>query len=100
MNMEKTIYSVIVSHEASIYENHLYTSLEEARAKVEEVLQYWKSRKHCTSRPLSVHPLFECGDRELAEKAWGHQYASQEGWWYEDGEWDYGSVVLMECTLD
>lgn len=99
-----TIYSVIVSHEAQIHNNYLFTDKDKALAKVEEIKEEWVRKNEEREEPLNEMATFgvyhfnpDCG---YFERLFGKQYAKSIGYWYENGEWEYGSVTLVECTLE
>lgn len=88
--MATTIYSVIVSHEAEIHENHLFTDKARAIAKMDEIVQSWRDRG------AEIHRLEMTPSQETA---FGSQYGNKLGYWYESGVWEYGCVDLIECKL-
>lgn len=90
------VYSVIVSHEAEVHENYLYTDRAKAIAKMEEVKNSWKYDK------VSIHKY-----RDDFRADFTPQYATKLGYWYENdgcivdnGLWEYGYVELVECVLE
>ena len=98
------IYSVIVMHEAVVHNNYLFTDKDKALAKVEEIKQEWVCKNEVGNTPLKelapfgvyyFEPRLKC-----YERLFGTQYAGALGYWYENGEYEHGSVTLMECTLD
>ena len=95
--MSKTIYSVIVSHEAEAHENYLFTDKANAIAKMEEVVEKWRNGGKYSEEAFSIHKF----DEDRCKKAnFTPQYATKMGYWYADGEWEYGSVELIECKLE
>lgn len=90
------VYSVIVSHEAEVHENYLYTDRAKAIAKMEEIKNSWKYDK------VTIHKY-----REDNKGNFTPQYATKLGYWYENdgymsvnGLWEYGYVELVECVLE
>lgn len=90
------VYSVIVSHEAEVHENYLYTDRAKAIAKMEEVKNSWKYDK------VTVHKYCEDFKADFTP-----QYATKLGYWYDNdgcmgdnGLWEYGYVELVECVLE
>jgi hypothetical protein len=88
------IYSVIVSHEGEIHSNYLFTDKASAIAKMEDIRRGWLGMKKINANePLLVHEY----SKKMSD--FTAQYSTKLGYWYENGEWEYGSVDLIECTL-
>lgn len=87
------IYSVIVSHEAEAHENYLFTDREKAIAKMEAVVEGWRKGEY--GDKVSIHKY-----RDGSRANFTPQYKTKLGYWYADGEWEYGYVELLECVLE
>ena len=90
------VYSVVVSHQAEVHENYLYTDRAKAIAKMEEVKNSWRDDS------VTIHKY-----REDLKADFTPQYATKLGYWYENdgcmgdnGLWEYGYVELVECVLE
>lgn len=83
------VYSVVVSHEAEVHENYVYTDRDKAIAKMESVVEKWKNSN------FRIHKY-----REDDRADFTPQYHTKMGYWYEDGDWEYGYVELVECVLE
>jgi hypothetical protein len=95
--MSKKIYSVIISHEADVHENYLFLDRAKAVAKMEKVVEGWRNGEKYRGEGFSVHRF----DEDRCRKAnFTPQYATKMGYWYADGEWEYGSVELLECEIE
>lgn len=96
--MAQTIFSVVVSHEAEVQNNYLFTDKEKALAKVEGIKSSWEKIED-----VEIHKYKEVEDRPTC---FGTQYKTKIGYWYEyDGMGynnlaQYGSVDLIECVLE
>lgn len=94
----KTIYSVVVSHQAENHQNFLYTDKAKAVAKMEEIKASWKK-----VNGIIIHPYEH---EQIHIDLFGYQYGTKVGFWYENengGEnhmAEYGSVDVIECTLE
>ena len=95
-NEEQKIYSVIVSHEAEVHENYLYTDRAKAIAKMEEIKKSWRWGD------AIIHKY-----REDSKGDFTPQYATKLGYWYENcgyvcdnGLREYGCVEILECVLE
>lgn len=87
------IYSVIVSHEADVHENYLFTDKAKALAKMEEIRQSWENDNK------DIHfEVFKYNENKLAN--FTPQYATKVGYWYQYGKWEYGSIEVVECVLE
>lgn len=92
--MKQIIYSVIISHQAEVHENYLYTDRAKAIAKMEEVKNSW------VHDDVTIHKY----GGSMAD--FTPQYNTKVGYWYEndgdmsDGLWEYGYVEMLECVLD
>lgn len=88
------VYSVIVSHQAEVHENYLYTDKEKAIAKMEEVKNSW------FYDDITIHKYHEENRGDFTP-----QYETKLGYWYENegdmtnGLWEYGCVEIIECVL-
>ena len=91
--MSKTIYSVIVSHEAEVHENYLFTDKAKAIAKMEEVVERWRNGEKGDNFEIT-----KFSNRSKAN--FTPQYKTKLGYWYQYGEWEYGYVELIECELN
>lgn len=91
--MSKTIYSVIVAHEAEVHENYLFTDKAKAIAKMEEVVERWRNGNKCGDFEITKY----CDNRQAG---FTPQYKTKLGYWYQYGEWEYGCVEVIECELD
>lgn len=94
--MKQIIYSVIISHQAEVHENYLYTDRAKAIAKMEEVKNSWRYDG------VTIHVY-----RENCGANFTPQYNTKLGCWYENdgdvgenGLWEYGYVDVVECVLD
>ena len=96
--MAQTIFSVVVSHEAEVQNNYLFTDKEKALAKVEEIKSSWEKIED-----VEIHKYKEVEDRPTC---FGTQYKTKIGYWYENEGMgynnleEYGSVDLIECVLE
>lgn len=102
-NNEQKIYSVVVSHEAEVHENYLYTDRAKAIAKMESVIQDWIEKDKV--REKSIYDRNEFGvyryEEDIDKRAdFTPQYKTKLGAWYEFGEWEYGYVEILECVLE
>jgi hypothetical protein len=86
------IYSVIVSHEAEVHENYLFTDKAKALAKMEEIRWSWENDKNDVD-----FEVFKYDENKLAN--FTPQFATKVGYWYQYGKWEYGSVEVVECVL-
>ena len=93
------VYSVILTHEAEIFNNWLFTDLEKAKAKVEEVKDKWVENGSNWGENYEFE-LHEIKSNDDNISCFGEQYAHQFGYWYENGECEYGSITIVECDLD
>lgn len=93
------VYSVILTHEAEVHNNWLYTDIENAKAKVESIKNEWVKNGSIFDEcfPFAIHEI-KVDDGQT--KHFGEQYAYQFGYWYENGEYEYGSITIVECDLD
>ena len=91
--MSKTIYSVIVSHEAEVHKNYLFTNKAKAIAKMEEVVERWRHGNKCGDFEITKYS-------DNRQAGFTPQYKTKLGYWYQYGEWEYGCVELLECTLE
>jgi hypothetical protein len=95
--MEKTVYSVVISHEGEVHYNFLYVDKESALAKVEEVKKSWE---------LNNVSINKYSMDETRVKFFGVQYGTKQGYWYmnhshgDNSLYEYGSVDLIECVLE
>ena len=97
------IYSVVVSHEAEVHENYLYTDKAKAIAKMEKVIQGWIDTD--IKREKSIYDRNDFGvyryTDDISKRAeFTPQYKTKLGAWYENGEWEYGYVEILECVLE
>lgn len=95
MKLKQIIYSVIISHQAEVHENYLFTDIDKAIAKMKEVKNSW------IHDGVTIHKYSENNRANFTP-----QYNTKLGYWYEndgdmsDGLWEYGYVELVECVLD
>ena len=93
------VYSVILTHEAEVHNNWLYTDIEKAKAKVESIKDEWVRKGSSLDEcfPFAIH---EIKSNEKHISCFGEQYAYQFGYWYENGDYEYGSITIVECELE
>ena len=94
-NKEQKIYSVIVAHEAEVHENYLFTDKEKAIAKMNSIVESWKNGRKCNGFVIRKYSDYSCYRYPFTP-----QYETKLGYWYENGEWEYGNVELIECVLE
>lgn len=95
------IYSVIVSHEAEAHENYLFTDREKAIAKMESVIQSWIDKNETKEKSIYDKNVFEVHRyADGPHTDFTPQYRTKLGAWYENGEWEYGYVEILECVLE
>ena len=92
-NNEQKIYSVIVTHEAEVHENYLFTDKEKAIAKMKSIVESWKNGRK--QEDFAIHKYKDGPHTDFTP-----QYRTKLGYWYENGEWEYGYVELVECVLE
>lgn len=92
-NNEQKIYSVIVAHEAEVHENYLFTDKGKAITKMKSIVENWKNGKKCDG--FVIHKYSDGPHCPFTP-----QYETKMGYWYENGEWEYGYVELVECVLE
>lgn len=91
------IYSVIVTHEAEVHENFLFTDKAKAVAKMEEIVEKWRNGTKHSEERFNIHKFNE----DSCKKAnFTPQYATKMGYGYQYGEWEYGYVELIECVVE
>jgi hypothetical protein len=90
------IYSVIVTHEAEVHENFLFTNKEKAIAKMEEIKNEWIAKNE-QEKDFQIEKFDEKG---CAKANFTPQYATKMGYGYQYGEWEYGYVELIECVVE
>lgn len=93
------VFSVIITHEAEVHHNWMFTDYEKAKAKVEAIKAEW-DKKYGANKHYEVNAFTPRGNDDYIVKTFGYQYASQIGYRYTDGEYEYGEVVLMETPVE
>lgn len=98
-NNGQKVYSVVVSHESEVHNNYLFTDRQKAIAKMEEIVQDWRDKDAKKGKgKISINRYFDMDDYHI--RAFGKQYGTKLGYWYGDGEYEYGNVELVECVLE
>lgn len=92
------VYSVIVTHEAEVFNTWVFTDYDKAKAKVENIKAEW-DKKHGNNKDYQTKPIVS-NETESIIKSFGHQYASAFGYHYDNGSFEYGDVVLMETAIE
>lgn len=90
---KQKVYSVIVTHESEVHENYLYTDRDKAIAKMKSVVEKWKNGMK--QNGFAINEYRHCNKANFTP-----QYKTKLGYWYENGEWEYGCVELVECVLE
>lgn len=77
----------------------MFTDYEKAKAKVEAIKAEW-DKKYGANKHYEVEAFTPRGNDDHIVKTFGYQYASQIGYRYTEGEYEYGEVVLMETPVE
>ena len=96
--MSSKVYSVIVTHEAEVFNTCVFTDYDKAKAKVESIKAEW-DKKYGNHKGYQTKPIGSEMNESII-KSFGYQYASSFGYHYDNGRFEYGDVVLMETAIE